>query len=77
MSRNDLKKMFCRIAAAVLFERDDVKRLVIPKHGENNVTDLVHDRANSNILFPTGTFANVIIVNKGLNPASTYGLYPR
>lgn len=41
MSRNDLKKMFCRIAAAVLFERDDVKRLVIPKHGENNVTDLV------------------------------------
>ena len=77
MSRNDLKKMFCRIAAAVLFECDDVKRLVIPKRGENNVTDLVHDRANSNILFLTGTFANVIIVNKGLNPASTYGLYPR
>ena len=58
--------MFCRIAFTVFFRRDHFERLIVPEHGENNVADFVHYGSDSNHLFLTATFADVIIVNDGV-----------
>ena len=55
--------MFRSKAPAVLLRSDDLKRLVIPKHGKNDVTDLMHDGAHCYRLFLTGAFPGVIVVN--------------
>ena len=47
----------------MFFRRNELKRLIIPEHSENDVADFVHDGPDSNALFFAGTFTGVIIVN--------------
>ena len=47
----------------MFFRCDELKGLIIPEHGEDSVTDFVHDSTDSNDLFLAGTFTDVIIVN--------------
>ena len=47
----------------MFFRSDDLKRLVIPKHGKDDVADLVHDSAHYYWLFLAGTLPGVVVVN--------------
>ena len=55
--------MLCSKASAVFFRSDDLKRFVIPEHGKDDVTDLMHDSAHCYWLFLTGTLPGVVVVN--------------
>ena len=55
--------MFCGKASAVFFRSDDLKRFVIPKHGKDDVTDLMHDSAHCYWLFLAGALPGVIVVD--------------
>lgn len=50
-------------AFAVFFRSDDLKRFVIPKHGKDNVADLMHDSAHCYWLFLAGALPGVVVVN--------------
>lgn len=58
-----MSRMFCCIALAVFLWSNDLKGVVISKNSKNNVADFAHYRPNGHILFLSGTFANVIIMN--------------
>ena len=47
----------------MFFWCNEFKRLIIPKHSEDNVADFVHNGSDSNDLFLAGTFADIIIIN--------------
>ena len=51
----------------MLLWRDDLKRSVIPEHGEDDVTDLMHDSAHCYWLFLAGALPGVIGVNHGIH----------
>lgn len=42
---------------------DDLKRFIVPEHGKDDITDLMHDGSNCHVLFLAGTFADIVIVN--------------
>ena len=48
---------------AVLFRGDDLERFVIPKHGKDDVADLMHDRAHCCRFFLAGALPGVVVVN--------------
>ena len=55
--------MFRSKAPTVLFWSDELERFVIPKHGKDDVADLMHDSAHCYRLFLAGTLPGVIVVN--------------
>ena len=55
--------MLCSKTLAVFLWSNDLKRFVIPKHGKDNVTDLMHDSAHCYWLFLARAFPGVIVVN--------------
>lgn len=48
---------------AVLFRGDDLERFVIPKHGKDDVADLMHDSAHCCRSFLAGALPGVVVVN--------------
>ena len=42
---------------------DDLEGFVIPEHGKDDVTDLMHDSAHCYWLFLAGTLPGVVVVN--------------
>ena len=48
---------------AVFLRSDDLKRFLIPKHGKDDVTDLMHDSAHRYWLFLAGALLGVIVVD--------------
>ena len=55
--------MLCGKTPAVFLRRDDLEGFVIPKHGKDDVADLMHDSAHCYRLFLAGTLPGVIVVN--------------
>ena len=52
--------MFRSKAPTVLFWSDELERFVIPKHGKDDVADLMHDSAHCYRFFLAGTLPGVI-----------------
>lgn len=50
-------------APVVFFRSDDLKRFVIPKHGKDDVTELMHDSLHCHWLFLAGAFPGILVVN--------------
>ena len=46
---------------------DNLKRLVVPEHGKDDIADLMHHGPDSHVLFLVGTFAGVIVVNNRID----------
>lgn len=55
--------MFCGKAPAVFFWSNYFERLAIPKHGKDDVADLMHDSAHRYRLLLAGAFPGVVIIN--------------
>lgn len=55
--------MLCGKPPAVLFRSDNLERFVVPKHGKDDVADLMHDSAHCYWLFLSGTHPGVVVVN--------------
>ena len=55
--------MRCQILPAVFLGSDDLKRFIIPEHGKNDVTDLMHDGPDSHIFLFVFTFVRVVAVD--------------
>lgn len=46
---------------------NDLKRFVVPEHGKDDITNLMHDSPNGHVLFLAGTFAGVVVVNNRID----------
>src|SRR5699024_7675114 len=55
--------MLCGKTPAVFLRSDDLEGFVIPEHGKDDVTDLMHDSAHCYWLFLAGTLPGVVVVN--------------
>ena len=55
--------MLCGKTPAVFLRRDDLEGFVIPKHGKDDVADLMHDSAHCCRSFLAGALPGVVVVN--------------
>ena len=55
--------MFRSKAPTVLFWSDELERFVIPKHGKDDVADLMHDSAHCYRFLLAGALPGVVIIN--------------
>ena len=58
-----LGRMFRCIVFTMLLWRDHFKRLIIPKHGKNDVADFMHDSPNSHIFLFAFAFVDIVAMD--------------
>ena len=55
--------MRCKILLTVFLRSDDLKRLIIPEHGKNDVADFMHDSPDSHVLLLAFAFVGIVAVD--------------
>ena len=59
--------MLCGKTPAVFFWSDYFKRFAIPKHGKDDITDLMHDSTHCYCFLLAGAFPGVVIINRRIH----------
>ena len=60
-------RMFCLIAFTMFLWCDDFKRLIVTQHGENDITDLMHNCPDSHVFLLALAFVGVVAVDNRVN----------
>ena len=58
-----LVRMRCQIPFTVFLRSDDLKRLIVPEHGKDDVADLVHHSSDSHVFLLCFAFIGIIAVD--------------
>lgn len=55
--------MRCQILLTVFLRSDDLKQLIIPEHGKNDVADFMHDSPDSHVFLLAFAFVGIVVVD--------------